>query len=99
MARQWNGVYFQSLSAVALARYESKVLQAGLGIYPYSIDDLTPAALYFTRNCFWLMLSRKEPWHIVGKNFTCLIASNTRQRNKFYNFYSIDMLYALPPIL
>ena len=32
MARQWNGAYCQSLSAVARARYESKVLQTGLGV-------------------------------------------------------------------
>ena len=50
MARQWNGAYCQSLSAVARARYESKVLQAGLGIVSYSIDYLTPAVLYFARN-------------------------------------------------
>ena len=50
MALQWNGAYCQSLSAVARARYESKVLQAGLGIVSYSIDYLTPAVLYFARN-------------------------------------------------
>ena len=50
MARQWNGAYCQSLSAVARAKYESKVLQAGLGIVSYSIDYLTPAVLYFARN-------------------------------------------------
>ena len=50
MARQWNGGYCQSLSAVSRAKYESKVLQAGLGIVSYSIDYLTPAVLYFARN-------------------------------------------------
>ena len=45
---EWS-VYCQSLSAVARARYESKVLQAGLGIVSYSIDYLTPA-VYFARN-------------------------------------------------
>ena len=32
------------------------------------------------------------PWWVVGKNFTCPIASSARQRSKFY---SIDMLYIL----
>ena len=50
MARQWNGAYFQGLSAVARAIYESKVLQAGLGIDSYSIDNPSPAFLYFARN-------------------------------------------------
>ena len=40
-------IYVQGLSAVARARYESNVLQAGLGNGFYSIDYPNPAVLYF----------------------------------------------------
>ena len=64
MARQWNGAYCQSLSAVARARYESKVLQAGLGIVSYSIDYLTPAVLYFIR--YWQMVQERTLHTLAG---------------------------------
>ena len=93
MARQWNGAYCQSLSAVARTRYESEVLQAGLDVDHCSIDYLiiTPAVLYFARN--WQMVQERTlhiPWRVVGKNFTCPIASSIQQCSKFY---LIDVLY------
>ena len=64
MVRQWNGAYFQGLSAVARARYESIVLQAGLGFDPYSIDDPTPAVLYFAKN--WQMVQERTLHTLAG---------------------------------
>ena len=60
---EWN-VYCLSLSAVARARYESKVLQAGLGIVSYSINYLTPAVLYFARN--WQMVQERTLHTLAG---------------------------------
>ena len=64
MARLWNGAYCPSLSAVARARYESKVLQAGLGVDHCSIDYLTPAVLYFARN--WQMVQERTLHTLAG---------------------------------
>ena len=81
---EWS-VYCQSLSAVARTRYESKVLQAGLGIVSYSIDYLTPAVLYFARN---RQMVQERTLHI-------------RSHQAPDNAATIDVLhypYALPPM-
>ena len=92
-------IVMQSLSAVARTRYESKVLQAGLGIVSYSIDCLTPAVLYFARN--WQMVQERTLHTLaggIGKSFTCPIASSTQQRSKFYLIDVLHYPYALPPM-
>ena len=49
---------------ISYARYESKVLQAGLGVDHCSIDYLTPAVLYFARN--WQMVQERTLHTLAG---------------------------------
>ena len=90
MVRQSNGAYIHVFSGFISGRYESKVLQAGLGIDSYTRSTIQ-LLLFFTLPEIgrWY---RKEPyitWQEVGKIFTCPIASSIRQSSKFY---SIDVL-------
>ena len=62
MARQWNGAYFQSLSAPDMNL--KPVLQARLCIDSYSVDYPTPAVLYFARN--WQMVQERTLYNLAG---------------------------------